>query len=132
MLLTDIKVLVVDDVAAVRMNFWVLLRQAGFRQIMACEGTGQAMDLLAQHQFHLVVADYHMGALSGVDLLNYIRGSSQFKDMGFVMVTAETTKDRVVEAIKAGVDDYLIKPLGVAQIQDKILGVLFKRRLLDG
>jgi two-component system chemotaxis response regulator CheY len=54
------------------------------------------------------------------------------KGIAFIMVTGESTKERVVEAVQAGVDDYVVKPFTMVQVQGKMLNVLKKRKLLDG
>jgi two-component system chemotaxis response regulator CheY len=61
-------------------------------------------------------------------LLKHVRQDPALKNLAFVMITAESTKERVMEAIKSGVDDYLIKPLTRVQIETKVYSVLLKRR----
>ena len=76
------------------------------------------------------MADWQMSPTDGMELLKYVREHAEHKSMAFIMVTAENTKEKVIAAIKSGVDDYLVKPLTAAQIQNKVYGVLLKRQIL--
>ncbi|MCM2322325.1 MAG: response regulator, partial [Oligoflexia bacterium] len=90
----------------------------------------EAKTLLHQGDFHLVLCDWHMSPTNGLELLKYVRGEPAFKNLLFIFLTAEATKERVLEAIQAGVDGYMIKPVTVAQIQTKIYGLLLDRKVL--
>jgi two-component system chemotaxis response regulator CheY len=69
-----------------------------------------------------------MEPCDGLELLRHVRKDPNFKAIAFVLITAESTKERVIEAIKSGVDDYLIKPLTRVQIETKVYSVLLKKR----
>lgn len=126
----DVSILVVDDVNTMRVQIKDLLKQFGFRKILVAADGEEAKKLLGEHSFQLVLADWHMSPLDGLGLLRFMRHEPKFKDIAFIMITAESTKERVMEAIKAGVDDYLIKPLTPMQVENKIFGVLLRKQVL--
>ncbi len=126
----EVQCLVVDDVNSMRVQLKDLMRMFGFNHIKTVGNGEEAKEALASQTFHVVLADWHMEPTNGLDLLKYVRSQPKLKDIAFLMVTAESTKERVVEAIKAGVDDYLIKPLTILQVQNKVYGVLFKKKII--
>ena len=122
------NILVVDDVNTMRTQIKELLIGFGFKNVTTVANGEEAKVALTSKPYHLVLADWHMEPTNGIDLLKFVRGSPALKQIAYVMVTAESTKERVVEAIKAGVDDYLVKPLTRAQIETKVYTILLKKR----
>lgn len=131
MLREKVSILVVDDVNSMRVQIRELLKGFGFRRVTVAENGEAAKQELEVGAFQLVLADWHMVPCDGFELLKYIRSHPEFKSMPYIMVTAECTKEKVIEAIKAGVDDYLVKPLTPLQIQTKVYGVLLKKQVLS-
>lgn len=125
----EVAIIVVDDVNTMRIQIKELLRTFGFRKVVLASNGEGAKKLLETDKFHLVLADWHMDPTNGLDLLKYIRSHPDHKDVAFIMVTAECTKPLVFEALQAGVDDYLIKPLTAAQVQNKVYGTLLKKQV---
>lgn len=130
MKLQEVKILVVDDVNAIRVQIQELLLQVGFERVLLAENGAVAQNLIERESVNMVLCDWHMKPVDGMELLKFCRSNPRFKDMGFVMVTAESTKELVVEAIKSGVDDYLVKPLTVESVQTKVINALLKKRIL--
>jgi two-component system chemotaxis response regulator CheY len=130
MLITDINVLVVDDVNAMRVNIRELMKSAGFRSVKVAAGVEEAKPLLEAEPIHLVLADLHMEPLTGLDFLHYVRAHPLYKSVPFVMVTAENTKEHVIGAITAGVDDYIMKPFTAVQLQNKVYTVLQRKKVI--
>ncbi|MGZ3689448.1 MAG: response regulator [Bdellovibrionota bacterium] len=126
----EINILVVDDVQAMRVQIKDLLKSFGFRNITAVEGGGAAKKTLEDTAFQLILCDWHMTPTDGLEFLKYVRAHPNYKTVSFIMITAEGTKEKVVEAIKSGVDDYLMKPLTIEQIQNKVYGVLSRKQVL--
>jgi two-component system chemotaxis response regulator CheY len=124
----DSNILVVDDVNTMRTQIRDLLKAFGFKNITTVANGEEAKAELIVKTYHLVLADWHMEPTNGIELLKFVRAHPALKGMAFLMVTAESTKERVVEAIKTGVDDYLVKPLTRAQIETKVYTVLLKKR----
>ena len=131
MLREEVSILVIDDVNSMRLQIRELLRSFGFRRITMVGSGEEAKQVLKGEEVHLVLSDWHMEPTNGIELLKYIRTLPNAKEISFILVTAETTKEKVIEAIKAGVDDYLIKPLTLQQIQNKVYGVLLRKQVLS-
>lgn len=130
MLREEVSVLVLDDVNAMRVQIRDLLKTFGFRKITLAANGEEGKKFLKSEPCHLILADWHMEPCNGIELLKFVRGDAALKDIGFVMVSAESTKEGVLGAIQAGVDDYLIKPLTSEQIENKVYGVLLKKQVL--
>ena len=107
---TSMKVLVVDDFATMRRIIKGVLKQFGFSNIIEAEDGSLALEELKNEQIGLIVSDWNMPNMTGLDLLKAVRGDAGLKDIPFIMVTAEGQKENVVEAVKAGVSNYIIKP----------------------
>jgi two-component system, chemotaxis family, chemotaxis protein CheY len=120
MLREEVGILVIDDVNAMRVQIRELLKSAGFKRITLASNGDEAKQLIECGKYHLVLSDWHMAPTDGMELLKYLRAHPDYKDIAFIMVSAENTRERVVEAIKAGTDDYLIKPLTPVQIESKV------------
>ena len=130
MLIGQMGILIVDDVNAMRMQIKDLMKSFGFRKVMTAPSGQEAMQMMEANPIHLVLCDWQMHPVTGLEFLSYIRKHPEFSKTAFIMVTADSTRDRVIEAIKAGVDDYIVKPLTHNQIQDKVYSVLLRRQLL--
>ena len=127
----EVQILIIDDVNSMKVQLKDLLRLFGFRHMTIASNGEEAKGFLEKQAFHLVLSDWHMEPTSGLELLKWVRAKPKYKDMAFIMVTAETTKESVIQAIQLGVDDYLIKPLTILQVQNKVYAVLFKRKILS-
>ncbi len=107
-----------------------LCREIGFKQVTLASNGEDARVVLKMDDVNLVLSDWYTEPVSGLELLKLIRKDPRFESCAFVMITAENTLERVVEALKAGVDDYLVKPVTAAQIQSKVMSALMKRKVL--
>ena len=114
------KVLVVDDFSTMRRIVKNTLRQIGFTNIEEAEDGQKAYDRLIVEKFDFVVSDWNMPNMTGIDLLLKVRATPQIKDIPFLMVTAEAKQENIVEAIKAGVSNYIVKPFTVATLDEKV------------
>ena len=114
------KVLVVDDFSTMRRIVKNPLRQIGFTNIEEAEDGQKAYDRLIVEKFDFVVSDWNMPNMTGIDLLRKVRATPQIKDIPFLMVTAEAKQENIVEAIKAGVSNYIVKPFTVATLDEKV------------
>jgi two-component system chemotaxis response regulator CheY len=122
------RILIVDDVNTMRIQIKELLKAFGFQHLHTVGNGEEAKLELTKKPYDLVLCDWHMEPCDGIALLKHVRQDASLKNMAFVMITAESTKERVIEAIKSGVDDYLIKPLTRVQIETKVYSVLLKKR----
>jgi two-component system chemotaxis response regulator CheY len=125
----DVKILIIDDVNAVRIQLRDLLRTFGFKNVKLAANAQEAKAALESEPFHLVLCDWHMTPVTGFEFLTFVRQHPAFGKIPFIMVTAETTREMVLDAIKSGVDDYIIKPLTLNHMS-KVYSVLLKRQVL--
>jgi two-component system chemotaxis response regulator CheY len=107
---TSLKVLVVDDFATMRRIVKGVLKQLGFNDIIEAEDGDQALNQLHKEKVGLIVSDWNMPNMTGLDLLKAVRSDEKLKDTPFLMVTAEGQKENVVQAVQAGVSNYIVKP----------------------
>lgn len=119
----NLAVLVVDDHQSMRRTIADILRTFGIRDILYAEDGEQAMQKLADAEVDLVLLDWNMPNMSGIELLKVLRGSEEFKTLPVIMVTAEAERDDVVEAVQEGVTDYIVKPFLPDTLRKKILAV---------
>ena len=120
------KVLVVDDFATMRKIVRNILKQIGFEDITEAEDGNAALRILKSDKIGLVVTDWNMPNMTGLELLQEIRRDAQTKNIPVLMVTAEGLKENVMEAIKAGVNNYVVKPFTAEVLQEK-LETIFKK-----
>ena len=132
MKLQDVPILVVDDVNAMRLQIQELLQRVGFEIIfLACNGA-EALDVLQKESsVRLILADLHMEPINGLDLLTVLKANKQNQNLAYIMITADSTKDKVVKSIQAGVDDYLVKPLTLDMAHTKIIKALMKKKVIS-
>jgi len=126
-----IKVLVVDDFPTMRRIIKNLLKQIGFENIDEVEDGVQALNKLKSGNYGLVVSDWNMPNMEGIDLLRNIRQEAEpLKNIPFLMVTAEAEKEKVIEAIKSGVDNYIVKPFTAEVLKEKLEKIADKKTSL--
>jgi two-component system chemotaxis response regulator CheY len=123
----DKKVMVVDDSPTMRRIVTKNLIQAGFNEsnIIEAPDGEEALNLLSGEEVDLIISDWHMPKMNGLEFLKRVRASETRKDIPVLMVTAEMHKENILDAIKAGVNDYIIKPFNAIQLQDKIKKVYY-------
>lgn len=117
-------VMVVDDHGMTRDLVRTILRGLGFINIITVENGRAAYKMLETNNVKLIVCDWNMPGGSGIELLRAVREHPQFKDVPFLMLTAEAYKESVEEAMKQGVSDYVAKPFTADVLVAKITGIL--------
>ena len=120
MLDLKIKILVVDDFSTMRRIVKNILKQIGYTEIDEAEDGNGALAKLRQDKYDLIVSDWNMPNMTGLDLLKAIRADGALNGIPVLMVTAEAKKENVVEAIKAGVNNYIVKPFTAEVLREKI------------
>ncbi|MCW7753831.1 chemotaxis response regulator CheY [Desulfobotulus sp. H1] len=123
---TSIKILCVDDFATMRRILKNILKQLGFTNITEADDGTTALEELKKGHFDLIISDWNMPKMSGLELLKAVRAMDDYKNIPFLMVTAEAQKQNVVEAVQAGVSNYVVKPFTAEAIAEKIEKVLVK------
>jgi two-component system chemotaxis response regulator CheY len=112
------KVLVVDDSGVMRKIIVRSLNVVGVTDIVEAEDGEQAFKAFQAEPFDLVLTDWNMPVRGGLDLVNDIRATGS--QVPIIMVTTESERDRVLEAIKAGANDYLAKPFEASVLREKL------------
>ena len=117
-------VLVVDDIEAMRKVIGYQLRTLGVTQVLSANNGAEALRVLRRQRVDVVLSDWNMPVLSGLELLRALRADPELYAMPFVMVTAEAERQRVQEAIAGGVSDLLVKPYTTVALADRIAKAL--------
>ncbi|MBI3113055.1 MAG: response regulator [Rhodospirillales bacterium] len=120
----NMNVLIVDDIEAMLRVLRNLLKQLNFRNIDQAANGSEALAKLRAGDFGLVISDWQMEPMTGIDLVREMRADKKLKHLPFVLVTAETQKDRLAVAKEAGVDTTIIKPLTADSLRKTLVGVL--------
>lgn len=115
------KILAVDDSSTMLRIVVNTLNKAGFNNIITAENGQEALvKLMENPDTTLVLSDWNMPEMKGLDLLKAIRSDEKLKGMPFIMVTSRNVKEDILEAVKAGANDYLVKPFTVESLKEKI------------
>ena len=116
------KVIVVDDSSVMRQIIKNNLKQLGFEQsnVVDAEDGEQALKKITENTIDLVISDWSMPKMTGIDLLRAIRSDGALKELPFLMVTSEADKEKIMEAVQAGVNQYIVKPFNATQLEEKI------------
>jgi two-component system, chemotaxis family, chemotaxis protein CheY len=120
----DLTVLVVDDFSTMRRIVRNILRDLDFKTVLEAEDGLAAVEVLSTHKVDFIVSDWNMPRMTGLELLKYVRSTEAIKDTPFLMVTAESQKENVVEAVKARVSNYIVKPFTAATLAEKLAKIL--------
>lgn len=118
----DTKILVVDDMKTMRMFITRVCKDLGFTDITEANDGDQAWALInaGEKQFGLIISDWNMPNVSGLDLLKNIRNDARFAKTPFLMVTAESEQEKANEAVEAGIDGFVLKPLDKDRLIENI------------
>ena len=117
---TSMKVLVVDDFSTMRRIIKNILKQLGFTDIEEAEDGEQGFQKLQNGHYDFLITDWNMPNVTGLELLKRVRADAKLKALPVLLVTAEAEKEQVVEAIKAGVNNYVIKPFTADVLKQKM------------
>ena len=113
-------ILIVDDYATMRRILRNVLRKLGYSQFIEADDGVTALEQLKKQKIDMIVCDWNMPKMSGLELLKIVRSSNEYKEIPFIMVTAEAQKKNVIDAVKAGVSNYIVKPFTEEQIAQKL------------
>jgi len=116
----EAKFLIVDDFQSMLMITDNLLRQMGFKNIDHAENGQKALEKLKWQKYDVVLSDWNMAPMSGLDLLLEVRGNDTLRKLPFILITAESKPENIIAAKKAGVTNYLVKPLSADALKSKL------------
>ncbi len=119
------KILIAEDTGSVRDSLKTQLRELGYRQIVeASDGRSAYQEVVtaraSQDPFGLILSDLHMPHVSGIEFLKMVRAMRGCEQTPFIIITAETDRTKVMEALSAGVSNYIMKPLDDVMLRDKL------------
>jgi two-component system chemotaxis response regulator CheY len=120
----SMNVLIVDDYKTMLRIIRNLLKQLEFDNVEEATDGAEALAKLRAGNFGLVISDWNMEPMTGLDLLKEVRADSRLKNLPFIMVTAESKTENVVAAKAAGVSNYIVKPFNAETLREKIEKVL--------
>ncbi len=116
----NMKVMIVDDFATMRRIVKNILTQLGFKNFVEADDGSVAWEMLQKEAADFIVSDWNMPKMTGIELLKKVRADENLKDIPFLMVTAEAQKENIVEAVKARVSNYIVKPFTPETLGEKI------------
>ena len=116
----NMKILVVDDMVTMRRIVKNILKQLGFANVEEAENGQEALQKLQTDRYGFVVSDWNMPVMTGIDMLRAIRADEKLRTTPVLMVTAEAQQSNLVEAVQAGVSNYIVKPFTAEILQEKI------------
>ncbi|MEZ0392048.1 MAG: response regulator [Pseudobdellovibrionaceae bacterium] len=127
----DTRILVADDMPTIRDLVKSQLKAMGFKTILEAADGEQAMQVLVSNNsagtpIQLVISDWNMPKMTGLEFLKQVRASNEWANLPFVLLTSESERDQVTEAILAGVSQYVVKPFAAKIFEEKIRGVWAK------
>ena len=119
------RILIVDDMQSLRELLKAYLRRIGFRLITEAVDGRDAYQLMisakaAGSPFELVISDWNMPELNGLQLLKLVRSIAEWKNLPFILLTTENEKDKVLEAVLAHVSNYMVKPVEEEMLKEKL------------
>ena len=115
----NMNVLIVDDYKTMLRIVGNLLRQLGFANVDEATDGSMALEMFKSKTYGLIISDWNMEPMSGLDLLKGVRSSSVNANVPFIMVTAESKTENVIVAKQAGVSNYIVKPFNADTLKDR-------------
>ncbi|MBI5561956.1 MAG: chemotaxis response regulator CheY [Deltaproteobacteria bacterium] len=124
----NMRILVVDDFSTMRRIIKNILLEIGYHNVEEAEDGNVALQKLKGGRFDFVITDWNMPNMSGIELLTAIRQDAEasIRTMPVLMVTAEAAKENVINAVQAGVNNYIVKPFTAAVLKERIDLILAK------
>ncbi len=120
----NMSILIVDDYKTMLRIIRNLLKQLGFNNVDEAIDGSSALTKLRDKDFGLVISDWNMEPMSGLQLLKEVRADVKLKELPFIMITAESKSENVIAAKEAGVSNYIVKPFNAATLKGKLSTVL--------
>jgi tetratricopeptide (TPR) repeat protein len=121
------RILIVDDMANMRRTIRNMLRYVGYEFISEAENGEMGIKKMTSEKVDFVICDWNMPVMTGIEFLQKVRENEKFKDIPFLMVTAEIEASHIVQAAETDVDGYIIKPFVAKTLEEKINSILEKR-----
>jgi two-component system, chemotaxis family, chemotaxis protein CheY len=120
----NMPVLIVDDYKTMLRIIRNLLKQIGFNNVDEATDGKAALEKMQQRKYGLVISDWNMEPMTGLELLKEVRADESLRPTPFIMITAESKTENVIAAKEAGVNNYIVKPFNAATLKTKLTSVL--------
>ena len=120
----NLVAMVVDDFSTMRRIVRRILKDLQFQEVIEAENGAEALMLLESIKVDLIVSDWNMPTMTGLELLKRVRSDERLKGLPFMMVTAEAQKENIIEAIQAKVSNYVVKPFSPAVFEEKLAKII--------
>lgn len=120
----NLKILAVDDSPTMRRIIINTLKRAGFSDVAEATDGKDALAKMKVDKFNFIITDWNMPEMDGLTFVNNIRSTKEFESLPILMVTTRSVKDDIVQAMKAGVNSYIVKPFTPDTLKEKIMQVL--------
>lgn len=121
---TPIRVMLVEDIPAMRLLVRQMLRSLGINEILEANDGSTALQLLRVEAVNVVISDWNMIPMTGLQLLMAMRDEDKTSHIPFVMITGEHSMEHVQRARQAGVNGYLVKPFGLDSLSRQLAKVV--------
>jgi two-component system chemotaxis response regulator CheY len=120
----QMNILIVDDYKTMLRIIRNLLKQLGFNNVDEATDGSMALQKLRDKDYGLVISDWNMEPMTGIQLLREVRADAKLKALPFIMITAESKTENVIAAKEAGVNNYIVKPFNAATLKTKLATVI--------
>jgi two-component system chemotaxis response regulator CheY len=120
----NMNILIVDDYKTMLRILRNLLKQLKFENVQEASDGVMALQLLRAGNFNLVISDWNMEPMTGIELLREMRADPKLKHIPFIMITAESKAENVTAARQAGVSSFIVKPFNAATLKGRLASVL--------
>jgi len=120
----NLVAMVVDDFSTMRHIVRKILKDLQFQEVIEAENGAEALKLLESCKVDLIVSDWNMPTMTGLELLKRVRADERLKGLPFLMVTAEAQKENIIMAIQAKVSNYIVKPFSPAMFEEKLAKII--------
>jgi len=121
---SDLKILAVDDSPTMRRIIINTLKRAGYSEVLEAKDGKEALAKIKVEDINFVITDWNMPEMNGLELVKYLRATAEYSDMPILMVTTRSVKDDILEAMRAGVNNYIVKPFTPETLKEKIQYIL--------
>jgi len=116
----DLKILAVDDSPTMRRIIINTLKRAGFADVIEASDGKDALAKMKVEKPNFVITDWNMPEMDGLTFISTLRSQAEYKDLPVLMVTTRSVKEDIVDAMKAGVNNYIVKPFTPETLKAKI------------
>ena len=121
----DINILIVEDLLTTRLFLRRTLKKLGYLNVVLAEDGQAALEEVKRKPFDLIISDWHMPNMDGLDLFKELTKDRKLRDIPFLLITSEKEREKVVEAVAAGIKEYIVKPVKPESLGNKIKEVVF-------